>query len=151
MTNPQNLITILMADDDPDDRLLTKEAFEENRLANDLRFVEDGAELMDYLHRRGRYADPSTSPEPGLILLDLNMPKMDGRECLAEIKKTPGLRRIPVVIMTTSAAEEDMLSSYENGANTFIRKPIAFLELVRVIGSLDNYWFCIADLPVKRS
>src|SRR5436305_14955522 len=94
-------ITILMADDDPDDRQLTKEAFAESLLANDLRFVEDGVELLDYLHRRGKYADPATSPRPGLILLALNMPKKDGREALREIKADPGLRTIRVVGIAT--------------------------------------------------
>src|SRR5215203_6044130 len=97
-------ITILMADDDPDDRQLTKEAFEEARLANDLRFVEDGEELMDYLCRRGKYADPASSPRPALLLLDLNMPKKDGREALKEIKADPQLRQIRVVVLTTSKA-----------------------------------------------
>src|SRR6185312_13764096 len=100
-------ITILMADDDPDDRELTREAFEESRLANDLRFVEDGVELLDYLKRRGKYEDPASSPRPGLILLDLNMPKKDGREALREIKADPKLKSIRVVILTTSKAEED--------------------------------------------
>src|ERR1043166_7596979 len=98
-------ITILMADDDADDRQLTKEAFEESRIANDLRFVEDGVELMDYLYRRGKYQDPTVSPRPGLILLDLNMPKKDGREALKEIKSDPKLKHIRVVILTTSGAD----------------------------------------------
>ena len=104
-------ITILMADDDPEDRLLTQEAFEENHLTNDLRFVGDGIELMDYLHRRGQYSDPTTAPRPGLILLDLNMPRKDGRQALQEIKADPELRRIPVVVLTTSQAEEDILQT----------------------------------------
>ncbi len=98
-------ITILMADDDADDRLMTKEAFEESRLKNDLRFVHDGVELLDYLKRRGNYEDPATSPRPGLILLDLNMPRKDGREALEEIKSDPKLKNIRVVILTTSKAE----------------------------------------------
>src|SRR5215203_4183751 len=104
MINRSKPITILMADDDPDDRQLTKEAFEEARLANDLRFVEDGEELMDYLCRRGNYADPACSPRPSLLLLDLNMPKKDGREALKEIKADPQLRQIRVVVLTTSKA-----------------------------------------------
>lgn len=150
MSNPNpthKSITILMADDDVDDRVLTQAAFEENHLINVLRFVEDGAELMDYLHRRGSYADPLLSPRPGLILLDLNMPKKDGRECLIEIKSSPQLRSIPVVILTTSAAEEDRVRSYEEGANTFIRKSVTFVDLVKVVASLNLYWFCIAELP----
>src|SRR5436305_10219547 len=106
-------ITILMADDDPDDRQLTKEAFEEARLANDLRFVEDGVELLDYLHRRGKYADPASAPRPGLILLDLNMPRKDGREALRELKTDPRFRTIRVIVLTTSKAEEDIARTYE--------------------------------------
>jgi len=140
-------ITILMADDDPDDRLLTREALEESRLANDLRFVNDGIELLDYLHRRGPFADPQSSPRPGLILLDLNMPRMDGREALAEIKQSPELRRIPIVILTTSKAEEDILRSYDLGANSYITKPVTFLSLVDVIQVLGRYWFEIVELP----
>src|SRR5476651_2297616 len=106
-------ITILMADDDADDRQMTKEAFVESHLVNDLRFVEDGAELMDYLKRRGKYADPSTSPRPGLILLDLNMPRKDGWEALSEIKADPQLRTLRIVILTTSKSEEDILRGYD--------------------------------------
>jgi CheY-like chemotaxis protein len=105
MTRATKPITILMADDDADDRQMTREAFEASRLVNDLRFVEDGAELMDYLCRRNRYANPADSPRPGLILLDLNMPKKDGRQALMEIKDDPNLRNIRVVVMTTSKAE----------------------------------------------
>src|SRR4051794_1239247 len=106
-------ITILMADDDPDDRELTREAFVESRLANDLRFVQDGEELLDYLYRRGKYADPATSPWPSVILLDLNMPKKDGREALREIRAEPRFRGIRVVVMTTSKAEQDVVRSYD--------------------------------------
>src|SRR5207248_5934775 len=119
-------VTILLADDDADDRKLTREAFEEAHLANDLRFVEDGAELLDYLNRRGKYADPATSPRPGLILLDLNMPRMDGREALKEIKADPKLRTIRVVVMTTSKADEDILKSYNLSAASYIAKPVTF-------------------------
>src|SRR5580704_4574387 len=113
MNPPGKPITILMAEDDADDRQLTKEAFEESKLANDLRFVEDGEELLDYLQRRGKYRDPASSPRPGLILLDLNMPRKDGREALEEIKKNPDLRRIRVFVMTTSKAEEDIVRTYD--------------------------------------
>src|SRR5688500_12972138 len=108
MHNPGKPITILMAEDEADDRQMTKEALEESRLSNDLRVVEDGVEMMDYLLRRNKYADPETSPRPGLILLDLNMPRKDGREALAEIKADPKLRNIRVVVLTTSKAEEDI-------------------------------------------
>jgi len=119
-------ITILLADDDADDRVLAQDALKESRLANDLRFVENGEELMDYLMRRGQYADPETSPKPGVILLDLNMPRKDGREALREIKSNPELRSIPVVVLTTSKAEEDIYRSYDLGVNSFITKPVTF-------------------------
>lgn len=140
-------IVILMADDDPDDRLLARNAFKVSRLANDLRFVEDGEELMEYLHRQGNYADPTLSPEPGLILLDLNMPRKDGREALAEIKADPRLRHIPVVVLTTSKAEEDIYRSYDVGASSFITKPVSFEGLVSVIRVVGQYWFEIVALP----
>ncbi len=142
-------ITILMADDDADDRLMTREAFEESRLANDLRFVEDGAELMDYLKRRGKYADPSASPRPGLILLDLNMPKKDGREALQEIKSDPNLCTIRVIVLTTSKAEEDILRSYNLGAASYITKPVTFEGLIEVIRTLGKYWLEIVELPAE--
>ncbi|RJR14752.1 MAG: response regulator [Nitrospiraceae bacterium] len=136
-----------MADDDEDDRLMTKEAFEEARLANELRFVEDGEELLDYLYRRGAYSNPEDSPRPGLILLDLNMPKKDGREALSEIKADPELKQIPIVVLTTSKAEEDIYRSYDLGVNSFITKPVSFEGMVFVIGTLAQYWFQIVRLP----
>ncbi len=144
MTKP---ITILVADDDPDDRALTREAFEEARLANDLRFVEDGVELLDYLNRRGRYADPASSPRPGIILLDLNMPRKDGREALAEIKADPRFRAIRIIIMTTSKAEEDVLRVYDLSAASYIAKPVTFDALVEVIRTIGRYWLEIVELP----
>jgi two-component system response regulator len=143
---PESII-ILMAEDDPDDRMLTQQAFQNQRLLNELHIVEDGAELMDYLHQRGKYADPATSPRPGLILLDLNMPKLDGRESLAQIKADPNLRQIPVVILTTSKAEEDVFSSYDNGASSYITKPVSFDGLAEVVRVLGKYWFEIVELP----
>jgi two-component system response regulator len=140
-------ITILMADDDPDDRQLTKEAFEEAKLANDLRFVEDGVELLDYLHRRGKYADPASSPRPGLILLDLNMPRKDGREALQEIKQDARFRAIRVVVLTTSKAEEDILRTYNLSAASYITKPVTFESLVDVVKTLGKYWLEIVELP----
>lgn len=147
LNKPRKPITILMADDDPDDRMLTREAFEENRLMNDLRFVEDGEELMDYLYHRGKFVDPHESPRPGVILLDLNMPRKDGREALKEIRADADLRRIPIVVLTTSKAEEDILRSYEIGANSFITKPVTFDGLVAVVNSLNKYWVEIVELP----
>jgi CheY-like chemotaxis protein len=140
-------IIILMADDDEDDRMLTAEALEESRLSNQIYFVENGEEAMDYLYRRGRYADPKLSPRPGLILLDLNMPKKDGRETLREIKADPQLRRIPVVVLTTSRAECDVYRSYDLGANTYIAKPVTFDSMVEVMKILGNYWFTLVELP----
>jgi len=140
-------ITILMADDDPDDQMLTKDAFEECRLSNDLRFVNDGEKLMDYLCRRGDFENPEESPRPGLILLDLNMPRKDGREALEEIKSDPDLRRIPIVVLTTSKAEEDILKSYDLGVNSFIVKPVSFEGLVEVVKTLGKYWIQIVELP----
>lgn len=140
-------IVILMADDDADDRLMTRDALEESRVLNDLHFVEDGEELMDYLTRQGKFADPETSPRPGLILLDLNMPKKDGREALKEIKADPELRRIPIVVMTTSKAEEDVFRSYDFGASSFITKPVTFDRLVELMKALGNYWVEFVELP----
>jgi CheY-like chemotaxis protein len=140
-------IVILMADDDEDDRMLTAEALEESRLSNQIHFVENGEEAMDYLHRRGKYSDPMLSPRPGLILLDLNMPKKDGRETLREIKADPNLRRIPVVVLTTSKAECDVYRSYDLGANTYISKPVTFDSMVDVMKTLGKYWFTLVELP----
>jgi CheY-like chemotaxis protein len=139
-------ITILMADDDEEDRMLTRRAFQANHLVNDLRFVEDGEELLDYLHHRGKYAGGEGAPRPGLILLDLNMPRCDGREALAVIKSDPSLRRIPVVVMTTSEADQDVARSYDLGANSYITKPVTFDSLARVVKALDQYWFQLVVL-----
>ena len=140
-------ITILMAEDDPEDQMLTREGFKESRLANDLYFVEDGEELLDYLHRRGKFSDPQQSPRPGLILLDLNMPRKDGREALKEIRANPDLRRIPVIVLTTSAAEEDILRTYDLGASSFITKPVSFDRLIKTMETMTEYWLQIVSLP----
>ena len=142
-------LTILMADDDEDDRLMAKEALEEAKLANAIRFVEDGEELMEYLKRQGKYSDPESSPRPGLLLLDLNMPKKSGREALEEIKQDPELRSIPIVVMTTSRAEEDVIRSYDLGVNSFVTKPVSFVGLVDVMKTLTKFWFEIVTLPPK--
>ncbi len=144
-------ISILMADDDPDDRLLLEDALEEVHLNNQFSFVEDGVELMDYLHRQGNYSELEGTPLPGLILLDLNMPRKDGRQALKEIKEDPALRHIPIIILTTSKAEEDILRSYDLGANSFIVKPVTFDKLVKIIRELTNYWFEIVRLPNEHS
>lgn len=143
----RNAVTILIADDDDEDILLARDALAEARLANDIRVVGDGQELLDYLRRAGRFADPATSPRPGLILLDLNMPRKDGRAALREIKGDASLRQIPVVILTTSQADEDIVASYDLGVNSYIRKPVSFAGLVAVMQSLKRYWFEIVELP----
>lgn len=140
-------ITILMADDDADDRRLTKEALEESRLANGIRFVEDGEELMDYLRHKGKYASAQEYPRPGLILLDLNMPRYDGRAALKEIKNDPDLRQIPIVILTTSKADEDVYRSYDLGVNSYIVKPVTFEALVDILQTIEKYWIEIVELP----
>src|SRR5438552_153739 len=140
-------ITILMADDDATDCLMLKVAVEKAHLHNDLRFVENGVELMNYLRRLGKYSKASDSPRPGLILLDLNMPRKDGREALAEIKADPDLRDIPVVVLTTSKAEEDILRSYDLGVNSYITKPVTFQGLVDALKILNQYWFELVKLP----
>ncbi|NUO09935.1 MAG: response regulator [Candidatus Brocadia sp.] len=147
MEQKKKSITILMADDDPDDRFMTQEAFNEAKLMNDFRFVEDGEELMDYLYQRGKYSDPKSAPRPGIILLDLNMPRKDGREVLSETKADANLRRIPVVILTTSKEEEDIIHAYNLGSNSYITKPVSFKELVVIIKSLASYWLEIVQLP----
>src|SRR5436190_14786614 len=140
-------IVILLADDDEEDRMLAADALAESPVVNDLRFVEDGDELLDYLYHRGEHADLHKSPKPGLILLDLNMPKKDGREALKEIKADPDLRRIPIVVMTTSKAEEDIYRSYDLGASSFITKPVTFDRLVELMKTLGQYWVEFVELP----
>jgi CheY-like chemotaxis protein len=146
----KNLV-ILMADDDADDRLLAKDGLSECKLEGEVRFVEDGEDLLDYLQQRGKYAGGANAPTPNLILLDLNMPKKDGREALREIKSNPSLRRIPVVVLTTSTADTDITKAYDLGANSFISKPVAFDALVHVMGALGHYWSEIVELPVKKN
>ena len=144
-------ITILMADDDADDRRLTKDALEESRLANDLRFVENGEELLQYLRHQGKFSDEEEAPRPGLILLDLNMPRKDGRTALKEIKADPELRQIPVTVLTTSKADEDIFRSYDLGVNSYIVKPVTFEALVDILQTLEKYWFEIVELPPEAN
>jgi CheY-like chemotaxis protein len=147
MTTTPTPITILLADDDEEDRQLAQDALAESRLPNDLHTVQNGEEMMDYLHHRNAYADPATSPRPGLILLDLAMPRKNGQEALREIKDDPDLRRIPVIVMTTSSAEEDVCRSYDLGASSYVTKPVSFTGLVDVIKGIGRYWFEIVELP----
>ena len=147
MNNHNETISILMADDDEDDCLMTKEALEEAKVENNIYFVKDGEDLMDYLYHRGSYSDEEKFPRPGLILLDLNMPRKDGREALREIKADPTLWQIPIVVLTTSKAEEDVCRTYDLGVNSFITKPVLFEGLVDVMKTLSHYWFSIVKLP----
>jgi CheY-like chemotaxis protein len=147
MDSQRKPITILFADDDPDDRMLVQDAFEEGQLGNELHIVEDGEEIMDYLHRRGRFAALAGAPLPGIILLDMNMPKKTGREVIREIKADPHLRHIPIVVLTTSRTEEDIKRAYDLGVSSFIVKPVAFEALVEAIKVLSHYWFGVVELP----
>ena len=140
-------VTILIADDDADDRMLLQDAFIENQLANELKFVNDGEELLAYLRREGPYAAAGASPSPGIILLDLNMPRLDGREALRIIKSDAHFHRIPVVVLTTSRAEEDILNTYELGVSSFITKPVTFVGLIKIVRVLSTYWTEIVALP----
>jgi two-component system, response regulator len=151
MPKRQKSITVLMADDDPDDRLLTQHAFKKDRLGSDMRFVEDGEELMDYLRRRGKYCNPATSPRPGLILLELNMPRKQGHDALQEIKAAARLRQIPVVILTTSWTPEDIFRTYDLGANSLISKPVTFDGMLGMVKGLAKYWFKTVELLPERS
>jgi CheY-like chemotaxis protein len=151
MSADRTPITILLADDDDDDREMTRDALEQSKLINDVRFAVDGEDLMDYLLRRGAHADPAASPVPGVILLDLNMPRKDGREALAEIKAHPLLHKIPVIVLTTSRAEEDIFRTYELGVSSFITKPVTFDGLVEAMRVLTEYWFEIVELPGAKA
>ena len=139
--------TILMADDDADDYCLLREAFTEKGVPGQLRLVSDGAELMDYLLHRGKFAEISEAPKPQLILLDLNMPRVSGREALMEIKAMEKIREIPIIIFTTSRDSEDIYQSYQAGANSYIPKPQTFEELLDIVDSLDSYWMKTVMLP----
>jgi CheY-like chemotaxis protein len=141
---------ILMADDDEDDRMLAKTAWAKSKLKNKLMFVTDGVELLDYLHKRGNWAAEGAAPTPGLILLDLNMPRMDGREALQHIRADEKIRHIPIVVLTTSAAEEDVLRTYHLGVNSFITKPVTFDGLVKVVQTMSEYWLQIVRVPTHR-
>ncbi len=144
-------ISILVADDDPDDRMMIQEAFTENRIANQIVFVEDGEQLMAYLRREELFAKYKGEPYPGIILLDLNMPKKDGREALRELKADPELCRIPIVVLTTSQAEEDIVRTYGLGVSSFITKPVSFEGLVDAVRVICQYWIQIVALPPECS
>ncbi|WMS85858.1 response regulator [Pleionea litopenaei] len=147
MQRNDNLIEIHMCDDDPDDRLLFKDAIDEANMLNRISFTRDGQDLMDYLRREGEYKDMAEHTLPDIILLDLNMPRKDGREALKEIKGDARLKHIPIVILTTSKQEEDVIKSYNLGANSYISKPVTFEKLVELVRKLSDYWFKIVKLP----
>lgn len=140
------IINILLVEDNPGDRRLTFEALKEAKIGNELHAVNDGAAAMAFLRRQGEYVD---APRPGLVLLDLNLPKMDGREVLKEIKQDPGLKSIPVVILTTSEAEQDIVKTYESHANCYITKPVDFEQFMKVVKSIQDFWVTIVQLPIS--
>ena len=142
-------MTIVLADDDPDDRILVREALTEAELPTDLRTVNDGMELLEYLRREGRYATEE-APAPDLVLLDLNMPRMSGHEALEEIRRDPRLRTIPVVVLSTSSRDDDVVRTYALGGNSFITKPSSFPGLVEVMRALDKYWFRLVEIPASQ-
>ena len=145
MSNNREPLTVLVADDDEDDRTFIRKAWEKSRVANNLRFVADGEELAEYLNHTGRYPDTASAPRPAVILLDLNMPRKDGQESLRDIKADPDLRQIPIVVLTASQAEEDILRSYDLGANSYVTKPVTFEALTDVLRVLGRYWIEIVD------
>jgi len=146
MNDQHRKITILFAEDDSNECILVQKAFQEIDTAYDIFFVSDGIELLQYLNKQGRYLAPASAPRPDLILLDLNMPRMDGREALAQIKADPGLRSIPVVVLTNSNTQEDILRTYDLGGAGFIIKPLTFEGMLEVVKVLNEYWFEVVEL-----
>lgn len=144
MNPPVEVFQVLLVEDDPGDVLITREAFEDNKVANQLHVVRDGEQALDFLHRRNGYAD---APRPGLVLLDLNLPKFGGREVLAAIKSDPELKAIPVVILTTSEAEEDIVRSYQLHANAYVTKPVDFDRFLAVVRQIDDFFLSVVRLP----
>ncbi|NBH05130.1 response regulator [Amycolatopsis sp. SID8362] len=144
MTQAPAPIDILLVEDDPGDVLMTREAFEHHKIRNALHVAADGVEALEFLNREGRFR---AAPRPGLILLDLNLPRKDGRELLGEIKQDPQLRTIPVVVLTTSEAEEDILRSYELHANAYVTKPVDFEKFIEVVRKIDDFWVSVVQLP----
>jgi len=149
MIEQKKSVQILIAEDDDDDYLFAEKAIQELGLLNHVQRVRDGEELMQYLLNLGPFQDASVYPNPSLVLLDLNMPRKDGREAIKEIKTHPKLKRIPVVILTTSKSDVDMLNAYNLGANSYIRKPLTLERLIDVIRTLKHYWLDIVSLPNK--
>jgi CheY-like chemotaxis protein len=144
-------VTILLVEDNVQDIEITRRAFAKGRVRNDLMVVRDGEEALDYLYRRGKFQDPNTSPRPGMILLDLNLPKIGGLEVLQKIKSDGSLRAIPVIVLTVSQREQDIVRSYDLGVNTYIQKPVEFDTFLRVVNTVHEYWILIATLPPATS
>jgi CheY-like chemotaxis protein len=147
MTNEIRPVSILLVEDNLQDVEITRRAFAKGRVRNDLRVVRDGEEALDYLLRRGKYQDPASSPRPGMILLDLNLPRLGGLEVLQRIKNDESLKTIPVIVLTVSQREEDIVRSYNLGVNTYIQKPVEFENFMRVVNTVHDYWILIATLP----
>ncbi|MEU6062518.1 response regulator [Streptomyces sp. NPDC047097] len=147
MSSPLEPITVLLVEDDPGDELMTREAFEDNKIQNDLHVVRDGEEALDFLFRRGPYTE---APRPDLILLDLNLPKYDGRQVLEQIKSDEELALIPVVVLTTSSAEEDILRSYELHANAYVTKPVDLNQFIAAVRRIDDFFVSVVRLPRRR-
>jgi CheY-like chemotaxis protein len=149
MEMSQALVTVLIVDDDDDDRLMMRDAFRDSGLHNPLQFAVDGEEMFDYLRRQGRFTDRPASARPGLILLDLNMPRKDGREALRELKLDPSLSHIPVVVLSTSRSPDDVALCYQNGANSFLSKPDSYVALLDLVRNLATFWLHTAKLPTR--
>ncbi|ANQ49708.2 response regulator [Flammeovirga sp. MY04] len=147
MNNYLTPMNIICAEDDPDDRMMTQEAFDECELKGDLTFVENGEELMSYLNRNNQFQELENQCLPDLILLDLNMPKKDGKDCICEIKKDPTLKKIPIVVLTTSNDEDDILKTYNLGVSSYITKPVQFDAMVDIFKTIHQYWFNTVRLP----
>ncbi|MEA5260244.1 response regulator [Arcicella aquatica] len=145
--NQKKSVVILIADDDLDDRIMTQEALNDYNVINQVKSVEDGVELIDYLRHNGKFNNPIENPRPDLILLDLNMPKIDGREAIKIIKSDPDLRSIPIIVLTTSKSDIDIIKSYDLGVNCFISKPVTFTRFIEVIRTMGKYWFEIVEFP----
>ena len=145
----KKLVPVLLVEDDPDDVEIAKRAFTKGRIANPLFVVRDGEEAMEFLCHTGRYARAETAPRPGLILLDLNLPRLDGRQVLRLIKEDPKLKRIPTVILTISDEEADIFDCYDHGANTYMTKPIEFDRFIQAVVAIGTYWLCFAEIPAN--
>jgi len=149
MKNGTRPMTILLVENNVQDIEITRRAFAKGEVRSDLVVTRDGEEALDYLHRRGKFQDPRTSPRPAVILLDLNLPKVGGLEVLQQVKRDESLKAIPIIVLTVSQQEEDVIRSYDLGVNTYVQKPLEFDEFVRVINTIHDYWSLVATLPSR--